>query len=347
MPGLAPWQQQAATVESIDATHREVWSDLATLLQTRTTPLICKGACRHWPLVQAGLISDQAAADYLLQFYQGEPVTVCHLPAEATGRVFYNADFTGFNYQAGKMALPMLLQQLSAAATTTPAPTWYMGSTEVQRWFPDLATENSFMTQLPQPLTSVWIGNQVRIAAHFDFPQNLACNVVGHRTFTLFPPEQIHHLYPGPMEFAPGGQDISLVDFLDPDLSAFPLFAKAQQAAFIAVLEPGDVLFIPSMWWHHVQGHDALNILISHWWRDSPAYLGRPTNALLHSMLSLRSLPKAQRQAWQALFNYYIFEHDDVAEPALPERAKGMLGKPLDEYHARLLRADLQNKLKR
>lgn len=347
MQGLALWQQQAATVDSIEATDIALLSELESHLRQRTTPLIFKGACRQWPLVQAGLNSDAAAAEYLLQFYQGEPVSVCHLTAEAAGRVFYNADFTGFNYQAGKMALPILLQQLTLAATASSAPTWYMGSTEIHRWFPNLATENSFAAQLPQPLTSVWLGNQARIAAHFDFPQNLACNVVGRRTFTLFPPEQIDNLYPGPMEFAPGGQDISLVDFLAPDLVQFPRFAKAQQAALVATLEPGDVLFIPSMWWHHVQGHDALNVLISHWWRDSPAYLGRPTNALLHSMLSLRSLPKAQRQAWQALFNYYIFEHDEVSEPAIPDNAKGMLQKPLDEHNARLLRADLQNKLKR
>lgn len=344
MQGLALWQQQAKKVEAVEVTAATA---LNAVLDGRTTPLILKGCCRHWPLVQAGLQSAAAAADYLLQFDQGEPVSVCHLAPEMQGRVFYNADFSGFNYQAGKMALPQLLQQLANCATEQKAPTWYMGSTEIQRWFPGLATANSFADQLPHPLTSVWLGNQVRIAAHFDFPQNLACNVVGRRTFTLLPPEQIENLYPGPMEFAPGGQDISLVDFLNPDLEQFPRFAKAQQAALIAALEPGDVLFIPSMWWHQVQGHDALNILVSHWWRDSPAFLGRPTNALLHSMLSLRSLPKAQRQAWQALFNYYIFEHDDAPEPAIPDAAKGMLQKPLDELNARQLRADLQNKLKR
>jgi hypothetical protein len=352
MFGLAPWQQQASSVESIDASDAaNLLPELEKLLENRTTPLILKGLCQAWPLVRAGLQSDAAAADYLLQYYQGEPVSVCHLAPEAMGRVFYNADFSGFNYQAGKMALPQLLQQLqrtsAQTAAGTPAATWYMGSTEVNRWFAGLAVDNSLVAQLPQSLTSVWLGNQARIAAHFDFPHNLACNVVGHRTFTLFPPEQIANLYPGPMEFAPGGQDISLVDFLAPDFEQFPRFAQAQQAALIAALQPGDVLFIPSMWWHHVQGHDALNVLISHWWRDSPAYLGRPTNALLHSMLSLRSLPKAQRQAWQALFNYYIFDHDEVAEPPLPDAAKGMLTKPLDELNARQLRADLQNKLKR
>ncbi len=348
MQGLALWQQQRPQVESIDCTDASApRSTLATLLKDRTTPLILKGLCNQWPLVQAGLQSAAAAGDYLLQFDQGEPISVCHLAPETQGRVFYNSDFSGFNYQAGKMALPQLLQQLTLAAQQPDAPTWYMGSTEVNRWFPGLASCNSFVDELPQPLTSLWLGNRARIAAHFDFPNNLACNVVGRRTFTLLPPEQIANLYPGPMEFAPGGQDISLVDFLAPDLAQFPRFAKAQQAAIIASLQPGDVLFIPSMWWHHVQGHDALNMLISHWWRDSPAYLGRPTNALLHSMLSLRSLPKAQRQAWQALFNYYIFEHDDSPAPALPEQAIGMLTKPLDELNARKLRAELQNKLKR
>ncbi len=166
-------------------------------------------------------------------------------------------------------------------------------------------------------------------------------------TFTRIRPEQIQHLYPGPIEFAPGGQEISLVDSGCMIYSGFHAFAKAQQAALVAELEPGDLLFIPSMWWHHVQGHQRFNGLITHWWRDTPAYLGRPNNALLHAMLSLRSLPKAQRQAWQAWFDYYIFQHEQAAVADLPPAVSGMLQQPLPELQARQLRALLQNKLQR
>jgi hypothetical protein len=170
---------------------------------------------------------------------------------------------------------------------------------------------------------------------------------VGHRRFTLFAPEQVANLYPGPMEFAPGGQDVSLVDFAAPDFNRFPRFAKALAAGFQVTLAPGDVLFMPSMWWHHVEALDELNLLLTHWWRDTPAYLGRPNNALLNAMLSIRHLPKAQRKAWQALFDYYIFADEPGGGAELPEAAQGLLRQPLDETTARALRSLIIQKLQR
>ncbi|MBU1621664.1 MAG: cupin-like domain-containing protein [Gammaproteobacteria bacterium] len=322
-------------------------ADALALITNTSQPLVFKGLCKEWPLVQAGLVSASAAADYIRQFYQGNPVSACYIEPDQQGRVFYNAKQDGFNYQGGKIDFNQLIERLFALNGQQEVPTYYMGSTEINQWFPGLAAQNSLALEGVKPLTSVWLGNKSRIAAHYDFPQNLACNAVGHRTFTLFPPEQIANLYPGPMEFAPGGQDVSMVDFAAPDFERFPQFAEALQHAQVAHLEPGDLLFIPSMWWHHVEALDAFNVLISHWWRDSPAYLGRPNNALSMAVLSLRSLPKAQRQAWKAIFDYYIFEHDEVSQDHIEPEALKMLTKPLDELNARQIRADLQNKLKR
>lgn len=333
-----------AQVKTLEGFHL---AEALILIAEADSPLIFKGLCKDWPLVQAGLVSAAAAADYMRQFYQGQPVSACYIEPKHQGRVFYNAEQNGFNYQGGKIDFNQLLDRLFALNSQDNAPTYYMGSTEINNWFPGLAEHNTLKWDGITPLTSVWLGNRSRIAAHYDFPQNLACNAVGHRTFTLFPPEQICNLYPGPMEFAPGGQDVSMVDFAAPDFVRFPKFAEALQHAQVAQLEPGDLLFIPSMWWHHVEAQDAFNVLISHWWRDTPAFLGRPNNALSMAVLSLRSLPKAQRQAWKAIFDYYIFEHDDVSQEHIQPEALKMLTKPLDELNARQIRADLLNKLKR
>ncbi|WP_371189096.1 cupin-like domain-containing protein [Thalassotalea maritima] len=312
-----------------------------------TEPLLLKGFATHWPLVQAGLQSPQAACDYLREFYQGNPIIACYGDSGINGRVFYNDTFDGFNYQATRVDLNPVLDRLLAHIDDAEPPTMYVGSTEVNQFLPGFKEQHQISIDEHQPLTSIWIGNRSKVAAHYDFPLNIACNVVGRRRFTLFPPEQVKNLYTGPMELAPGGQDISMVDFDAPDFDRFPNFAKAIEHAQVAELEPGDALFLPSMWWHHVEGLDGLNMLLTHWWRDTPAFMGRPHNALLLAMLSLRNLPYEQRQAWKHVFSHYIFDHDEQDIAHLPEAAQGMLKTPMDELTARKIRAELLEKLRR
>jgi hypothetical protein len=312
-----------------------------------TQPLILRGFASQWPIVIAGRKSNEAAADYLRSIYSQEPILACHGAPENNGRVFYNEQMNDFNYTGANVNLNLVLDSLLKHQTDTTPPTMYMGSTELNRWFPNFTKENICHIPNQKPLASIWIGNQSRIAAHYDFPQNIACNVVGQRRFTLFPPDQISNLYVGPIEFAPGGQEISLVDFDNPDFDKFPKFKDAMDNAIVADLEPGDALLLPSMWWHHVQGKSPFNVLVTHWWRNSPAHLGRPNNALLAAILSLRSLPTEQRLAWKNIFDHYIFDKELTSQEHIPEQAQDILKLPLDELTARKLRANLLNKLKR
>lgn len=93
----------------------------------------------------------------------------------------------------------------------------------------------------------------------------------GRRRFTLFPPEQIANLYIGPIGHAPTGTPISLVSFREPDFERFPRFREALAAAHVAELEPGDALFIPTLWWHHVESLDKHNVLVNYCGRERPA----------------------------------------------------------------------------
>jgi hypothetical protein len=61
-------------------------------------------------------------------------------------------------------------------------------------------------------------------------------------------------------------------------------------------------MFIPSMWWHHIEALAPFNVLINYWWRQSPDYMDTPTNALMAAFLTMRDLPKEQRKAWQEIF---------------------------------------------
>lgn len=313
---------------------------------TSTRPLLLKGLVAKWPFVEAGKRSLNAATDYLGQFYDNATVGAFFGAPNIDGRVFYNDDMSGFNYERVMIKLDEFLAEIRQHAGNDDAPAFYIGSTTVDTCLPGFRAENDLDFGEIRPLASIWMGNRSRIAAHYDLPDNVACNAVGHRRFTLFPPDQLQNLYPGPLDFTPAGQSISLVDFHAPDFGKFPKFRAALDNAQVAELEPGDAIFIPSMWWHHVEALDSYNVLVNYWWRQSPAYMGPPVDVLMHALLTIRDLPAAQRKAWQGIFNHYVFEANEDTASHIPEGRRGVLA-PMNERIARELRAHLLNNLNR
>jgi hypothetical protein len=213
----------------------------------------------------------------------------------------------------------------------------YVGSTAVEGWWPGFTDSHPIDLGVEKALCSLWLGTRARIAAHYDFPRNLACVVAGRRRFALFPPEQVLNLYPGPLEHTPSGQPISLVDFHAIDEQRFPRFRDALDAALVAELGPGDALYMPGMWWHHVEALDPVNLLVNYWWRDSPLHLGSPQAALLHAALALGQLSAQERKPWRDLFEHYVFEREPGKWSHIDAASRGVLG-PVNESQARRLR---------
>lgn len=306
-------------------------------------PLVLKGLVAEWPAVDACSRSLALAARYLTNYWTEKPVTV-YVGDNIDGRFGYNDDFTGFNFKSGTAHLGQVFQKLAEQAGQESPQSIYVGSTAVDRWLPGFRAENDLAIPADDVLVSFWLGNKTRISAHYDFPDNVACVVAGKRRFTLFPPEQIDNLYVGPLEHTPAGQAISLVDFENPDFERYPKFRKALDSAISHELEPGDAIFIPSMWWHHVEALEDFNLLVNYWWIPAPHSMGSPTSALLHAILSVRDLPERQRMAWKKVFDHYVFEADESVYAHIPESGRGWLA-PLNETSARQLRAFLLNKL--
>ncbi len=317
----------------------------AQLLES-TEPVVLRGLVAHWPMVQAARESAQAASRYLLGFYKDATVGAMLGAPEIEGRFFYNEDLSGFNFKPVRITLDAVLAEITRHATSPDPPAIYVGSTTIDTALPGFRAHNDLDFGARNPLASIWIGNRSRIAAHHDLPDNLACVVAGHRRFTLFPPEQISNLYIGPLDFTPAGQAISLVDFAKPDFARFPRFAEALANARVAELGPGDALFIPSMWWHHIESLDSLNVLVNYWWRQSPAYMDSPISALMLALMTVRDLPPAQRAAWANMFRHYVFEADENTVAHIPEAGRRSLG-AFDDESARELRARLLGRLNR
>ncbi|MEK9212748.1 cupin-like domain-containing protein [Sphingomonas sp. 2378] len=325
--------------------------DLVALVEGNE-PVILRGHAAHWPLVREGQVSAQAAADYLRRFDRGRPVTGYVADAATGGRFHYDETATGLNFR--KETLPLrefLARLLEGDYGPGEPPALYMGSTDLDTYLPGFRGENDLVPSgglfdRHPPLASIWIGNRTIASAHYDMANNAAICAVGRRRFTLFPPDQIGNLYPGPLAPTPGGQVVSMVDFARPDLDRYPRFADAMAHAVLAELEPGDLLIYPALWWHHVEALEAFNILVNYWWNAAPDYLDTPMDSVMHAMLSLRDRPAAEKQAWRAVFDHYIFGDGEAVVAHLPPASHGPLA-PLDEAMARRLRAYLLQRLNR
>jgi len=313
---------------------------------TGREPVVLRCLVADWPFVKAGLAAREDAAAYLRRFYGGEIVAISRGGPEAKGRVFYNDDLSGPNFRMERGRLEGVLDDILAHAADAEPPLTYVGSTTVDTCLPGFRAENDLALGPRDPLVSVWIGGKSRIAAHYDLPDNVACVCVGRRRFTLFPPEALKDLYVGPLDMTPAGQAVSLVDFENPDYERFPRFKDALAAAQVADLAPGDALFIPGMWWHHVEALEGFNVLVNYWWRKAPAHMGPPINALLHALMAVRDLPGEEKRIWRDIFNHYVFENDEETAAHIPEGRHGILG-DMDEENARRIRAFLLNRLNR
>jgi hypothetical protein len=309
-------------------------------IRPASEPVVMRGLVRDWPAVAAAQESDAAIVDYLIECGPTKPVGAIAARPEEKGRFFYNEDLTGFNFVSGRGQLEMFLRDLLAVGNEANPPAMAMQSEVIPDVLPAFGEANR-LALLPEVAPRIWIGNRIRVSPHCDLMENVACVVAGRRRFTLFPPEQVTNLYPGPFELTPAGTPVSMVDPLAPDLDRYPRFAAAWATARQAELAPGDALYIPYMWWHGVESLEPVSILVNYWWNEGPANLSTPYDAMLHNILAFRHMPPDQRAVWKTMLDYYIFQSEGDPAAHLPEHAKGMMG-PLTGELAGRLRATLK-----
>ena len=327
--------QEAAQWHDVDATVFE------KSIRPRGRPAILRNLVHSWPATRAGLESPGALTRYLKSFYGGLPAPLFEAPAHIGGRFFYNDTLDGFNFESKRASLNDVLDRLRNSLGDKSAPALYAGSVSLPIYFPGFSQANRLNGLIcGSVIESIWIGNRTCIAPHFDNTENIACVLGGRRRFTLFPPDQIGNLYPGPLELTPAGQPVSLVDVRNPDLGRFPRFAQALRAAEVAELGPGDAIYIPALWWHNVEALEDFNVLVNYWWRDVPEYFDSPSSSLLHCLLTIKSLPPEQRQGWKAVFDYLIFQSEGSALEHLSAQTRGLFG-DLTEANADRIRSIL------
>jgi hypothetical protein len=319
--------------------------ELDAFLTNARMPFVVRALIADWPLVEAGQQSSAAARAYLLDHRRDRAFTVNIGEPGGGDRLFYG-EAMAMNFRTGRADLAEIFAGIDANEDRRDAPVIYLSSIDVKDYFEGLHESNHVDLGKREPIESIWIGTRTRIAAHNDFPHNLACVAVGRRRFTLFPPDQFANLYVGPLDNTPAGRPVSMVDMRDPDFAKYPRFPEALANAQVAELGPGDAIFIPSMWWHHVEALEPFNVLVNYWWRDTPRYLAQPQDALNHALLAIRDLPQEEKELWRKMFEHYVFGDPAAPVEHLPEGARGILD-PLDAENAGRIRANLLRSLSR
>lgn len=328
-------------VRVVESVTREVFRD--TILPGGE-PVIMKGLMRDWPLVCTARRSTTEIINLLKSLDVGVPMDVIRGAPQIEGRFFYSEDLSGLNFDRKPERISDALDDLAHTLGQAGAQSVYIQSAPVHRHMPRLVDTHSIDLLPPAIEPRIWIGNQLTVQTHFDLSANIAGVAAGRRRFTLFPPHQTPNLYVGPFELTLAGPPISMVRLEAADTERYPNFSKALEHAVTAELEPGDAIYIPYFWWHHVQSLAPFNVLVNYWWNDAPRDLASPFDALLHAIISLRDLPAEQKAAWQTMFQQYVFGDSDAAVAHLPETVRGALG-PHTPDQRRKLKATLAQNL--
>ena len=311
-------------------------------------PAVLRGFVRHWPAVQTGQQAATALVQYLGRFDGGSPVDAILTPPEVAGRVFYDANMSGFNFVRNRLPIAAVAEQILRYANFERPPAVAAQSALIRDCLPGFSEENRLTVVPGSVLPRIWLGNAITTPTHLDEWHNIGCVICGRRRFTLFPPEQIANLYIGPLDFAPTGVPMSLVQLHAPDYARFPKFRAAQAAAMSSELEAGDAIYIPPLWWHNVESLSPFNALVNYWWHErsgEPSGSDSAFDSLLHAMLNIRHLAPATRQAWRALFDHNVFGPQEEVTAHIPPGRHGVLG-DMTSADAAALRAQLADKLK-
>jgi len=304
-----------------------------TSVMERCEPALMRGAASHWPMLADGL--DGVAAAFR-RFDVGREAEAFVGPPAIDARYNYDEALTGFNFDRVSMPFGKALEIILSTASRPGHDSMYLGSLTAETYLPGIekTIELPFVPATVRP--RVWIGHASTVACHYDTMDNVACVAAGRRRFTLFPPDAIHDLYVGPIDHTLAGQPISLAVGSDPGDPRYPRFEQARGRALVVELEAGDALYVPKLWWHQVEALDDVNVLVNFWWDGFATGPDQPYTTLMLALLAIAERPPAERAAWRAWFDHYVFRPDGHPLAFLPEERHGILRAGTKENYGRI-----------
>ena len=293
-------------------------------------PVVLRGLVRHWPAAQSP--TPAAFRDYVTRFDTGGEVGAFFGDPAIAGKYYYADGLKGFNFQRRTMRFGAALDAAIAGLGQQHVQSVYVGSIPADGYLPGFSADNP-MPLLPASVEPrIWLGHASTVSFHYDTVDNLACVVAGRRRFTLYSPLLIESLYVGPIDNTMAGQPVSLAASSPPDPVRYPKFEAVRNQALTAELGPGDAIYMPKLWWHQVEASAPFNGLVNYWWDAFRSGPDAPNTALLLAMITIAERPPAERDAWKALFDHYVFRPGGHPLAHLPAESHGLLGPLKDNY---------------
>ncbi len=218
---------------------------------------------RSRPVVISGIVGEWRAItrwtpEYLKAAFGAVPAAVIRL---RDGRVFDDPE-VGVLYEDTTFARAVDLVFSSDASSPLHYLVTKVGG-PLRSLLDDVATPQYCV---PGPLmrSRLFMGAPGTVSGlHRDFPENLFAQIVGKKRLTLISPEDMDRVYALPL--ISKLPQASVVDAERPDLARFPRFRGVRPIT--VEVGPGDLLYLPSRWWHQVRALEP-SISINWWWPD-------------------------------------------------------------------------------
>ncbi|GLH01054.1 lysine-specific demethylase 8-like [Gryllus bimaculatus] len=221
-------------------------------------PVLLAGAANHWPAIHRW-----CSLEYL-----------CHVAGARTVPVELGAHYVDPTWSQRLMTLESFVEKHvkceSQISTSDNSQLGYLAQHPLFDQVPELRADicipeycclSDKQDESLDPDINAWFGPAGTVSPlHFDPKHNLLTQVVGAKRVLLYAPEVSAALYP---HEEPLLSNTAQVDPENPDYTSFPDFQKAQ--AWECTLKPGDMLYIPPRWWHHVRSL-SVSFSVSFWW---------------------------------------------------------------------------------
>lgn len=136
----------------------------------------------------------------------------------------------------------------------------------------ELRKELAVLTYRNLNIDTIWIGGAENVTPmHYDPYARFHGVVRGEKLFIMFPPDFRHYRTLDTYSVRSPAGWYSGLGIGPIDSNVFPKLKKTKP--WRALLRPGDMLFMPSLWWHHVSITNNLTISISRVFRPWNIYL--------------------------------------------------------------------------